>query len=369
MGNTAITLDELIALNDEIAALVRAGVPLEQGLAELGSDMPGRLGKVASMLAERAGRGEPLEQVLSEQSAGLPPVYGAVVRAGLEAGRLPAALEAVAGSARRLAETRRSVMAASLYPLLVLMLAWGFFAFFACKLAGPILQGFERLEVTGRGLFGWLARAGPSAAYWGPAVPLALLILAMLWWSRTRRAAVAEPQWAGRLLGWLPWLGRTLRCSRTAAFVEVLALLVENRVPLPEAIELAAEASGDRRLRRAAAHLADALRRGEPLTTADNSYQTRNSPGNGPNRRDPVRAEFPPLLRWLMLAGQRHGALLPALKHAAATYHRRARHHADLARVFLPFVLTIAVGGGVTLLYALTLFVPYVSILKTLGAP
>ena len=70
---TTATLDDLIALNDEIGALVRAGVPLEQGLAELGDDMPGRLGRVAAAVAERTARGESLQQALADHALALPP--------------------------------------------------------------------------------------------------------------------------------------------------------------------------------------------------------------------------------------------------------------------------------------------------------
>ena len=98
----------------------------------------------------------------------------------------------------------------------------------------------------------------------------------------------------------------------------------------------AAETSGDPRLVPAARELAAALRRGERLD--------RGLPGRG---------EFPPLLLWLMTTSEHHAALLPALKHAAETYHRRARHQADLTRVFLPILLTLALGGSVALLYVL----------------
>ena len=91
--------------------------------------------------------------------------------------------------------------------------------------------------------------------------------------------------------------------------------------------------------------------------------------GQTPNPRGRDLRAFPPLLSWLMAAGQRQGALLRALKHAAETYHRRARHQADVARVLLPVVLTIGIGGSVTLLYALTLFAPYTSMLRALGGP
>ena len=139
-----------------------------------------------------------------------------------------------------------------------------------------------------------------------------------------------------------------LRCSRTATFLEVLALLVENETPLPEAVVLAAEASGDPRTLRSARQLAAALQNG----------QTQPA-GGGP--------AFPPLVNWLLLAAGRDGALLPALRHAATAYHRRARRQSDLLRLFLPIILTIAVGGSVTALYALTVFAPYAAMLRSLS--
>jgi general secretion pathway protein F len=48
-GHT-LSLEQLIALGEEIAALARAGVPLDEGLAELGRELPGRLGKVARQM-------------------------------------------------------------------------------------------------------------------------------------------------------------------------------------------------------------------------------------------------------------------------------------------------------------------------------
>ena len=47
----SITIDQLLALNEEIAALVRAGVPLERGLVVAGRDLRGRLGRIATALS------------------------------------------------------------------------------------------------------------------------------------------------------------------------------------------------------------------------------------------------------------------------------------------------------------------------------
>ena len=154
---TTATLDDLIALNDEIAALVRAGLPLEQGLAELGGDMPGRLGQIATSLAEAAARGEPLDQAMLDHAVALPPVYRAVIQAGMRAGRLPAALEAVAASARRITETHRAAVVAVSYPLMVLALVWCGLAMFTRTLAPSLAASFHSMDVPGERFFAALA--------------------------------------------------------------------------------------------------------------------------------------------------------------------------------------------------------------------
>ncbi len=115
----------------------------------------------------------------------------------------------------------------------------------------------------------------------------------------------------------LPWIGPLLKWVRAATFLEVLALLVENQLPLPEALRLAAEASGDPATLRAARRLVAATELGQVRPSASD-------------------AAFPPLMNWLLLAAGRDGALLPALRHAAAAYQRRAQHQSDLLRAMLP---------------------------------
>ncbi len=133
-----------------------------------------------------------------------------------------------------------------------------------------------------------------------------------------------------------------------ATFLELLALLVESRTPLPGAVLLAAEASGDPATLQSARQVAAALENG----------QTQPAPG---------APAFPPLIRWLLLASGRDGALLPALRHAAATYHRRARRQSDMLRLFLPIFTTLAIGGSVTAVYALGLFLPYSVMIRALA--
>jgi type II secretory pathway component PulF len=345
-----ITLDELIALNDEIAALVRAGVPLDQGLQILGADLPGKLGRYATQLSSQLARGESLTTALADSTSHVPRVYRAVVEAGMAAWRLPAALESLAGSLRRLAETRRAVALSFIYPVLLLCFAWGLFAFSVDKVAPAVANAFYAQRVPGGAFVQRIAHLGKSAHIWGPLGPAVIVLLAIAWWIISGGARVVEGSRAAISFGWVPWMGRLQRLSRTAVFVEVLKLLVENRVPMDQAVELAAEAAGDKTLITAAAQWADGIRRGE------------TSPADG-------IPGLPPLLRWLIAGGQRNEALLPALRQLADDYGRRAQDQAEMGRVLLPIFVTVCISGLIVAAYAIVLLGPYFYLLRGLARP
>ena len=351
-NSTGISLDQLIALNDEIAALVRAGVPLELGLKHIGGDMHGSPGRLAARLAAEMERGQTLAQVLKSHSEDFPPIYRAVVTAGVRAGNLAAALESVTGCTRRLAEIRQLVVASSIYPLLVFLLAWGLFLFFLKKITPAFLYAFEDFGAPGTGLLEQLVRLGDSMHYWGPAVPAVVILLAAAWIRATSRANLIGSRSMDRLIGWVPFLGPMLRSFRIAAFTDVLTLLASHDVPLDEAVVLAAQSVGDRRMIDASRDVAEAIGRGERFSL-----------------RSTEKSPFPPFLDWLIQSGQQRGALLPSLRHASDSYYRRAFRHASAARVLLPTAMVAAIGGSVTLAYALMLFGPWVSLLRSMARP
>ena len=211
------------------------------------------------------------------------------------------------------------------------------------------------MEMPGSDAFVPLVVCGRGARIWGPLGPAILIVLAGLWWYGATRATVAGSRAAMRFFGWAPWLRQTLRWSRAASFTEILALLVENSVPLDQSLSLAGEASGDSEVAAAAEELADAVRRGA-ATGAEKQPTTRSGSSE----------VLPRLLVLRITGGLPQQALLPALRHAAENYHRHALYQADLARLWLPVVLTLLLSGAVTLFCALAVFLPYTTILRTL---
>jgi len=342
-------LEQLLALNEEIAALVRAGVPLERGLSLLGRDLPGRLGKIAVQIGAELERGRSLCDALEAAGEAVPATYRAVVAAGVKSGRLAAALEAMASAAQRIAEMRQIIAGALLYPLLVFLLVWGLLAVFMAEILPRVTPVFEDLHAPGAGLLRRMEGLGQWAGFWGPAVPAVVLSVAGFWWYQTARASLAEPRLAARLLAWLPVIRGVLRLVHSATFAEVLALLVENRVPLAEALSLAADASGDVRTARAARQMASAVQKGQNLAEGT----------------QPVN--LPPLVRWMIVAGYQRGMLASALRRAADMYRRQAVHRAETARLFIPVLLTLALAGTMTLLYVVLLLGPWIGLLRSIA--
>jgi general secretion pathway protein F len=344
-GTDRLSLDELIALNDEIAGLVRAGVPLERGLVGVGRDVRGRLGRVAEAIGSRMEReGCSLGEAIDAEAIGLPGLYRAVVNAGIRAGRLPAALEGLATFARSLAELRRTIGLALIYPAVVLVVAYGLFVGFVVLLAPRIDDAFGSLGASS-GAAAVLSRMGESAVIWGP-IGLGLFVLALVTWMRSGRASVLGDLGPIRRI---PGISGLIEQARGGMLAELLAVLIENRVPLPDALILASRAVGDARLRSAADLAAEAGRLG-------------SDPGSALSPE--VSKVFPPILRWVLLNGGPRADLHGSLRVAARTYRERAIARAELVRVFVPAAMLVIIGGGAVLLYGLTLFVPFSELLR-----
>ncbi len=345
----SITIAHLVALNDEIAALARAGMPLEAGLIGVGGDLPGRLGTITTALGRRMEGGASLGEAIEAEGPAIPLTYRAVVEAGLRSGRLAEALEGLAGFGRHYLELRRSISLALLYPVLVLVVGYSLFVLFILELIPRMREAFESLRIPLHGPILALERMGDTIVWWGPIVPTLLLLGILAWW-RSGRSSSFQPGQIGIGLRWIPWMKSILEGATAAQFADWLALLTEHGVPWPEALTLSAEATGDARLAASAKAMAEAARRGEP-------------PGSLPQ---PARG-MPPLLDWLLRVGMGQEAIVSALRHAAETYRRRSARQAAILRITLPMLFLLTLGGSVTFVYAMALFAPWTSMLSRIS--
>lgn len=344
-----LTLEQLAALSDEIAALARAGVPLDRGLKELGRELPGRVGRVAEQIAEQVAAGQPLERIVAGLGQTLPPAYRTVIAAGVRAGRLATALEGVAHTARRVSQLRLEVGLALTYPIILLAVAWTLTLLVLTQLAPITARMLSEFQVTQLPVGEYLDRLNATAWLWGPLVPLLVAVWLGLAWYRSGRVAVGlqlHPLLAGGAVG---VLAKMQRAGCMSSLAELLLLLLNHGVPLAEAVELASAALGSEPLARGGKQLAEQLRRGERIE--------RPPPG------------FSPLLVWTISASQSPQQLCGSLARTAQAYRDEFNRRGQWLSLYVPLFATIGVGGTLTAIYAVMTLGPWIAIMLKLAEP
>jgi general secretion pathway protein F len=335
----SVSSEQLVLLHQELAALVRAGLPLDSGLRSLAADLPGNLGQTARHMASRLEAGERLDDVLVGGGSSEQRVYRAVIAAGIRSGDLNGALESVVGASRASNHLRRSLWAELVYPILLLFVGYGLLQFSLAK-TGPVevvqSEKFEAYESW----MAWITAASTSMDQWSLLPPLLFIVaIAGLVWLVRRGTSLRNQGSAGRGL-----LAGYRRSQALARFCSLLALMIDRAVPLPEALALAGEASGWRPLAKASGEMSQRLVRGEPAA---------------------MQPPVPATVVWLVSSGSGGGPEL--LRREAARYQAQAKRQARWLVTWLPLVATLVIGATFAILLALINLGPFLNLLFRLS--
>lgn len=342
--------EDLILLNEQIAGMARAGLPLDQGLAALAREMGrGRLREVTAEIAADLRAGHTLPEALQRQGDRLPPYYAGLVLAGVRTGRISEVLATLTVYARSVAEMRSTIVSALLYPAVVLLFAGALFtalSLFVVPQFGRIFADFNmRLPTMTQ-----VALAFGRHPLELLLLPVVLVVVGGLFTrAALQRTAGGRIAWARFVYG-LPIIGTLIRSSRLAAFSELLGILIDHHVPLPEAFRLAGSASSDPLLQAAAGRVEQDLGQGQPL---------------GQSLRE--RRLVPELIVWMLGLGEQRGTLGPTLHQVAEVYRRQADLRAGMLRNILPSLVIILIAGVVVGFFLLSIMLPLVKLLEGLS--
>ncbi|HEY1381184.1 MAG TPA: type II secretion system F family protein [Gemmataceae bacterium] len=343
-----MTADELIALNDQIAGMAKAGLPLDQGLAGLAREMGrGRLRSVTAAIADDLRAGTPLPEAVERRRADLPPFYAHLVTAGIRTGRLPEVLATLTAYARTVAVTRAIVVESLFYPAVVLSLATILLGGLVFFIVPQFDQLFNDFHMRLPWITEWVLRITryPIPIF---AVPVAVVATVFLTWLVTRWTPAGRRAWA-RLVYSVPVVGTLVRSARLAAFADLLSVLVEYEMPLPDAFRLAGQGSSDPLMAGRAGAVADRLATGIALA---------------PSLRD--LGLLPEWVIWMAGSGEQRGALAAALRQIAAVYRRQVEARAALLRSVLPAFAIIGTAGVLVAVFVLSVMVPMIKLIEGL---
>lgn len=121
---TAIGRNEFVLFNQQLASITKAGIPLERGLRELANDVSSRsMRRLVDAIADELEAGVSIEQAFEKRQKHFPPLYGRILKAGVETGRLSEMLTSLNRHLEMATQTRRIIFEAISYPAVILTLA------------------------------------------------------------------------------------------------------------------------------------------------------------------------------------------------------------------------------------------------------
>jgi len=322
--------DEFAFFNNQLAAMLREGIPLEGALRHLCIGMrSGPLRMELQQLEADLTRGTPLKEALARRS--LPELYRYMLEIGARSNDLPGVLTLLADHYYRANALWTRLKGLMVYPLIVIALSLG--------LTILISLNFNRfLESIGHELGPEASVAVSTTAIWMPSVVLAFVAVFGV-------AAACIPGWRNSLRWRLP----AFRDASLAQLASAITLMLKNGTTLPQALVLAEGLESN-------TPAAQTLARWRKLVEAG-----QGKPANWTGDTRP----FPPLFLWLVLKSGED--LAAGFGKAAEIYQARASYRIEMA-LYGALPVSILLVGQMVLWQALPLVRTMTWMMNMLGS-
>jgi len=259
-----VSLGEVVNLTQELAALLKAGLPLDRSLQVL-KDVTKRPGlrNVLTLMVSDLQSGKPLSEALARHRI-FSPLYVSLVQAGETGGFLEEALSRLADYLRTVSELRNYLITALIYPIILATMA-GVSLLIMLLYVVPSFEVF--FKELGQSLY-WSTRMllGLSQlfrSYWWVGGLLGLAgFLALLRLARTERGRLA----LDRLKIRAPLLGDLTRQIAAAFFAKTLGTLLNSGVPLVSGLKVVTTSVTNRALSQSLSGVLEEVKKGQPLS-------------------------------------------------------------------------------------------------------
>ena len=337
-GQPRVKANDFLLFNQQLAALVRAGIPILQAIAMLRKRAASaRLRVVLGEVEEQIRGGAALSEAFAAQGNIFPRIYTASILAGERSGALDEVLLRYVTYMRRNVALRRKIRGALAYPLFLLFASAcmvTFLTVYVVPRMADLFTGFgnELPTVTQIvvGLSTWLSS---NIVWFAPLFIGGTVVLFI--WSRTPSGRMMIDAFLLKI----PLVGNLVIQLSVAQATRSLATLLAGGITLVESWEIAGESITNRELRRRSSSILPMIREGRTFTESLEA------------------ANWMPLLAVDMVGiGERSGSLREMLDEVAVFYDAESEVRLEqLTTTLEPAILVVMGGVVVTILLAIYL--------------
>ncbi len=259
-----ISSREFLFFNQELSALIRAGLPILTSLDILleRRENP-TFRRALTDIRERVKSGEMLSEAFAAQGELFPRLYGSSLASGERSGELPTVLKRYIAYSRTLLAIRRKVVSAMTYPVILLVASAGLIAlmtfYIIPKFTSFMTEFGTELPLVTRVILG---SANFARDYWYFLVGAIVGTVAGIgFWQRSGTGRVA----LDRLKLRLPIVGGVFHDYAQNRFTRTLGTLLAGGIPLVSSLELSARAVGNALFEKELLQVAVRVREGQSL--------------------------------------------------------------------------------------------------------
>ena len=335
----------------QLATLIDAGLPLLRALRTLERQERNlALKKTITALAEAVEGGSTMSEAMQHHPRVFDRLYINMIRAGEAGGVLEVVLTRLAEFAEKAQKIRGKVLAASVYPCVVLFIAITIL-FFLMTVIVPKFQDIFKDLLEGKPLPALTQNVmnvskliRENALLVVPGVVGLVVLFNII----VKKVPPVTRLWDSFKLN-MPAFGPMIRKVGISRFTRTLGTLISSGVPILQGLQIVKETSGNRVIADAVQRVHDSVKEGESVVR-------------------PLEASkvFPPMVVSMIDVGEETGALPEMLMKIADNYDEEVDNAvAGITSLLEPILIVfLAVVVGVIVV---ALFLPLVTILQTLG--
>ena len=324
--SVAITQADVLIMTSELSIMLKAGLSLDNALRVLiGMSAKPAIVTLTQTVLDDVKGGMPLSAALKRHPQQFGDFYINMVRSGEAGGQLSAVLERLVEHLERLRALRESVVSATIYPAILIVVA----VLSLIAMLGFVVPQFETL-------FKGMGDALPTPTrvvmvlgrvFTDYGLIIGLVLLLVFWVLRSwLRSPTGNRWWQARALQ-VPILGKLLLKYDLTLFARSLGTLLGNGVPLLQALQIATQTVGNITLRHALEGVGPKVKGGGRLVDAM-----------------AASGIFEPLAISLVRVGEESGRMGPMLLELARIFNRDVETGIKRGLTLLEPLLIVVLG-------------------------
>ncbi len=333
-GASSVKARDYAVFCRQFVAILGAGVSVINALQMMSEQTENKALKSASVrLVDNLGKGETLSDAMRKEKV-FPSIFVNLVAAGEATGSLETAFERMAIQFEKEAKLKAIIKKATIYPIIVLIVAVGVIVAMMTFVIPNFMSMFEDMDVEMPSITrAVVAMSDFFVSYWWL---IGIVVIALVVGIKIYSQTISGRVMFGTLKLKMPGMGQLQTKTNCATFARTLSTLLRAGVPMMESLEITGNSMDSNILFQRAV------------------YQARDQVGNGVSLSKPIKMSglFPPMVVHMVSIGEETGELEDMLENIAEYYEEEVAEATEqMMAVMEPLIIVVlAVIVGVIIM-------------------